>query len=50
MFVAASQLPVEYGSVVQMGGVSCAVSEQGVDCKNADNHGFKLSRAAYIPY
>ena len=50
IFVESSKLPAAYGSTIRMGMVTCGVSEQGVDCQNADHHGFKLSRAAFVPY
>jgi hypothetical protein len=34
-----------YGVSADWGGISCASSREGLDCRNADGHGFFLSRA-----
>ena len=34
-----------YGSGIQFGGITCEVSEGGVECKNAEGRGFFLSKA-----
>ena len=34
----------QYGKVGQFGGIVCQSSEAGLECRNADGHGFFLSR------
>jgi hypothetical protein len=36
--------PVSYGSTVKYGGIVCRSSTSGLGCRNADRHGFFLSR------
>lgn len=36
---------LKYGSAVQFGGITCALTESGLECINASGHGFFLSKA-----
>jgi hypothetical protein len=36
---------VKYGSTVKYEGIACRSSTNGLECRNADGHGFFLSRA-----
>jgi hypothetical protein len=35
---------VRYGGTVKYGGIVCSSSTSGLECRNADAHGFFLSR------
>ena len=41
---------VTYGTTVDFGVGTCAVSEQGVRCVNSDGHGFTLARAGHTEF
>ena len=34
----------QYGQTGRFGGITCLSSQQGFECRNADGHGFFLSR------
>jgi hypothetical protein len=36
---------LDYGKAVKLGKVTCSAEKSGVTCKNAEGHGFTLSRA-----
>jgi surface antigen len=36
---------VKYGGTVKYEGIACRSSTNGLECRNADGHGFFLSRA-----
>ena len=38
-------LVLPYGQTARFGAVRCTASEQGLECRNGDGHGFFLSRA-----
>ena len=39
-----------YGVSAAWGGIGCSSSERGLECRNADGHGFFLSRARQSAY
>lgn len=49
-FAGVQRIPTAYGTVVQLGQISCDVEETGVRCANPEGHGFNLSRAAFAPF
>ena len=49
-FAGVKTTPTAYGTVVQLGPISCDVEETRVRCTNPEGHGFNLARAAFAPF
>ena len=49
-FAGVKRTPTAYGTVVQIGQITCDVEETGVRCTNPEGQGFNLSRAAFAPF
>ncbi|MCB2117169.1 MAG: hypothetical protein KDE00_12940 [Rhodobacteraceae bacterium] len=45
-----AQHRADYGVTGTFGGINCTSSEEGLDCRNADGHGFFLSQARQAVY